>query len=252
VLLLARLARTDLRNRFAGSFLGVGWAFAQPAVTILLYVFIYRVAFRAPTPAGVPFASWLIVGLAPWFFFSESLLLSAGALLEYSFLVKKFRFPVAMIPAIRVTSLASVHAAVWTLVALVVCFGGVRPSLGWLAVPYYFGATLAFGGGLAVLLASVTPFVRDLQHALGTALQFAFWLTPVIWPIDAAPPRAARLLALNPLEYVVSGVRGAMLHQGSPFASPARAAYFWGATLTVHALAWFTFRKLRPHFADVV
>ena len=75
-----------------GDLLGATWAFVQPVLTILLYLFIYQVGFRAPPPSGVPFVVWLIVGMAPWFYFVEALSTTTIAFLEYGFLVKKVLF----------------------------------------------------------------------------------------------------------------------------------------------------------------
>ena len=40
--LIFELAKNDFSMRFAGSFFGVVWAFVQPVVTVLLYVFVFQ------------------------------------------------------------------------------------------------------------------------------------------------------------------------------------------------------------------
>ena len=64
----------DIKQKFAGSYLGVIWAFVQPIVTVFVYWFVFTKAL--PTGASsmrnginVPYVVWLLGGLVPWFFF---------------------------------------------------------------------------------------------------------------------------------------------------------------------------------------
>ena len=54
------LARNDFHARFAGSYFGILWAFAQPVATILLFWFVFQVGFRAAPTAGRDV--WIFLG----------------------------------------------------------------------------------------------------------------------------------------------------------------------------------------------
>ena len=45
--LVAKLAKNDFKTRYAGSYLGIVWAFIQPVITILVYWFVFSVGFRS-------------------------------------------------------------------------------------------------------------------------------------------------------------------------------------------------------------
>ena len=47
--LVAKLAKNDFKTRYAGSYLGIVWAFIQPVITILVYWFVFSVGFRSGT-----------------------------------------------------------------------------------------------------------------------------------------------------------------------------------------------------------
>lgn len=250
--IIYELARTDFRARYTGSLLGAVWAFAQPVLTIVLYLFIHRVGFNSAAPRGVPFVLWLIVGLIPWFFFTDALVAVTHSLIEYSFLVKKIVFEVAILPTIKLVSAALIHVVVWTVVLVILAFSGFPPRLSWLQVPYYFFAAFALVSGLGLIAAVITPFFRDMAQFVIVGLQFFFWLTPILWSIEQAPPRLARVLQLNPVYYIVDGLRDALL-LGKPFwAHPMMALYFWGFVLGTNVLGLTLFNRLRPHFADVL
>ena len=74
--LIWKLARNDFKKRYAGSYLGIVWALAQPVVTVLMYwivfdkVFEARVEFVASNGEAPPYVLYLMAGLVPWFYFS--------------------------------------------------------------------------------------------------------------------------------------------------------------------------------------
>ena len=67
--MLYNLAKNDFKTKYAGSYLGIIWAFIQPVITILLYWFVFQVGFRSRPLDDYPFVLWLTAGLVPWFFF---------------------------------------------------------------------------------------------------------------------------------------------------------------------------------------
>ena len=50
--LIGNLAKNDFKKRFAGSYLGVIWAFVQPIVTVVVYWFVFTVGLRRVDRAG--------------------------------------------------------------------------------------------------------------------------------------------------------------------------------------------------------
>lgn len=250
--LLVELAKNDFRARYTGSLFGALWSFVQPLLTIVLYLFIFKVGFRTTPPSHVPFVLWLIVGVAPWFYFVEALTGSTGALLEYSYLVKKVRFEVAIVPTIKLVSSAYTHVVVWCIVMIIVAVSGFAPSLTWLQVPYYFVALWLFTSVVARITSTLTPFVRDTTQVVAVVLQFAFWLTPVMWTLEQAPAGVARVLQWNPLYYVVGGMREALLTHVWFWQHPIATAYFWGVVLVLALVGELVFKRLRPHLADVL
>lgn len=103
--LIWKLAKNDFKTRFAGSYLGIVWAFVQPVVTILVYWIVFEKGLNAKAEvlaSGVaaPYVLWLTAGLVPWFYFSEALSNGTTALLEYNYLVKKVVFKISILPII--------------------------------------------------------------------------------------------------------------------------------------------------------
>ena len=112
--LILSLAKNDFKTKYAGSYLGIIWAFIQPIVTVLVYWFVFQKGLKAAgmntkTGVEVPYVLWLISGLVPWFFFQDALSTGTNALLEYSYLVKKVVFKISILPIVKIISSLFVH-----------------------------------------------------------------------------------------------------------------------------------------------
>ena len=81
--LVRNFSKNDFKTKFAGSYLGIVWAFVQPVVTILVYWFVFEIGLKAGRDCQYPFIVWLTAGLVPWFFFSEAWNSGTNALIEY-------------------------------------------------------------------------------------------------------------------------------------------------------------------------
>ena len=52
---------------------------------------------------------WLVSGIVPWFYFSESLSNGTNALLEYNYLVKKVVFNIDILPLVKTIATLFIH-----------------------------------------------------------------------------------------------------------------------------------------------
>ena len=139
--LVWKLAKNDFRTRYAGSYLGIIWAFIQPIVTILVYVFVFSIGFRMGTAdLGFPFVLYLVAGIVPWFFFQDALTGGTNALLEYNYLVKKVVFNISVLPIVKLISAMFVHGFfVLFTILLYLCYGRM-PDWYYLQILYYSAA----------------------------------------------------------------------------------------------------------------
>lgn len=102
--LVLSLAKNDFKTKYAGSYLGIVWAFIQPIVTILVYWFVFSVGLKAGTVSDYPFVLYLVSGIVPWFFFQDALNGGTNALIEYNYLVKKVVFKISILPIVKIIS----------------------------------------------------------------------------------------------------------------------------------------------------
>src|SRR5712692_8553357 len=197
--LLKEMVIRDIRARYAGSGLGVAWAFAQPVLWLLLYTGVFAVVLKVPVEAGFSgFPEFLLAGLLPWMAIQEGISRSSSALTDNAAMVKKTVFPVETLV------LSVVLAAVVNQIIAFAVFAAYLAWLGHLSLPWALLAlpalllqtSLTFG--VACFAATVTTFLRDLSHGIGIALTVLFYATPIVYPAALMPPRFRWILAINP------------------------------------------------------
>ena len=257
--LIWKLARNDFKKRYAGSYLGIVWALAQPVVTVLMYwivfdmVFEARVEFLAANGEAPPYVLYLMAGLVPWFYFSEAISQGTMALVEYSYLVKKVVFNISILPIIKIIAATFIHVFfVGILLIVSVCYG-YMPSIYTIQIIYYSFCLLLFVLGLSYLTSALVVFIRDLQQVISIALQIGMWATPIMWNIDMLPSDNMKtLFKLNPLVYVVNGYRSAIFEEVWFWEHFYSSTYFWIFTISMFCIGTLVFRRMRVHFADVL
>lgn len=257
--LIARLSVNDFKTKFAGSYLGIIWAFVQPVITILVYWFVFEkgmkpAAIRDAAGTEVPYVLWLIAGMVPWFFFSDALSGGTRALLDYSYLVKKVVFKIDILPIVKIVSAVFVHLFFLAFAVLLYTLYGYYPDVYTLQVLYYSICLFVLVMGISYLTSAVVVFFRDLNQVINIVLQVGVWVTPIMWNIDTMDisPVLKNLLKLNPLYYIVQGYRDAFIGKVAFFERWELTIYFWVVTIVFMVLGTHVFKKLRMHFADVL
>jgi ABC-type polysaccharide/polyol phosphate export systems, permease component len=250
--LIRRLAKNDFKTKFAGSYLGIIWAFVQPVVTVLVYWFVFQVGLRSGNVGEFPFVLWLVAGLVPWFFFSDALNSGTNALLEYNYLVKKVVFKITIIPVVKVISAMFVHAFFAMFTLLLYALYGYLPDLYTLQVLYYSFCIFIFVLGLSYMTSAIVVFFRDLTQIINIILQVGVWMTPIMWNLSMVPARFLWIFKLNPMYYIVAGYRSALIDKTWFWETYYLTGYFWAVTLAMFGVGVLLFKRLKVHFADVL
>lgn len=252
--LLLQLTLRDFKSRYAGSILGLFWAFLQPLamMAILWFVFSYGLKANA-VEAGVKFIPWFFSASVAWNFLQDGIFVTSNAINDYAFLVKKIDFRVRLLPVVKILSALILHGIFLVLLMVILVISGLRPDVQWLSVFYYMFCSCVFLLGCGWLLAPLNVFTRDIAQLVGVLMQFGFWLTPIIWNWRMLPEKYRPLIKLNPLFYITEGYRDAFVYHRSIAAHGLNSMlYFWCFTLGLLALGHTVFKRLRPHFGDVL
>lgn len=252
--LLKQFSVNDFKARYAGSAFGIFWAFANPLVMVVTYWFVFSVGFKAAMTDGHPFIIFLLTGLVPWMYFSEVLGAATNVFREYSYLVKKVVFNIRILPTLKLVSSLFMHVFFIAITFIVAAFNHIYPSLQTLQIVYYLFAMMMFLTGLTWITSSIQPFFPDINQFIVVIMQALMWGTPVLWSITrfGDHPTIQFILKFNPMFYVVQGYRDAFFGEQWFWQKPLLSVYFWLVTIILLLIGAWMFKRLKPHFSDVL
>jgi lipopolysaccharide transport system permease protein/teichoic acid transport system permease protein len=247
------LAERQIVSRYAGTLFRGAWELIHPAVTILVFWFVFSVAFKAKGPNGIPFIMYFVTGILPWMFFAEGINSGTQGVIAHSFLIKKMVFRSELLPFVYLTAGTVNHGLLLILASVVLFANGVHFAWYWFQTIYYFFTLCVLMLGLQWLLSAITVFHRDLGQGVAVGINLWFWATPVVWVADGVVPSEYRwLLFANPVYYVIEGYRGSFLYHEPFWNHWQQGLYVWALALILGVSGAVVFRRLKPHFADVL
>lgn len=250
--LIIELSKSDFKMRYAGSNLGAIWAFVQPVVTVMIYVFVFQYGFKSVPVENVPYVLWLIAGIVPWFYLSEALMNATNSLMEYSYLVKKVVFKINILPMVKIMSAIYVHMFFIVIAVLMYLVNGISLTVYAVQIIYYTLCTTVLVLGIAYITSSIVLFFKDLSQIVNIILQFGMWLTPIMWSVDMLGPKWKVIMKLNPMYYITDGYRDALYNRVWFFEKGGQTLYFWIIAVLLLLVGSTVFQKLEKHFADVL
>ncbi|MBB5999367.1 ABC transporter permease [Streptomonospora salina] len=207
------LVRRDLKVRYQGSVLGYAWSMLEPLAMAGIYFFVFGLVFD--TDRGVPgggdapggYLLFLISGLLPWLWFSQSLNRAPNAILSHSRLITTLRVPREVFPVQEAAAKFVDYLLTWpVLLAFVAVLGGRTSAQGLMVwLPLAVTAQLVLTVGTTLLLATVNVLVRDVERIVRILNRVLFYASAIIIPsglvLDSGrfPAWFTTLFQLNPL-----------------------------------------------------
>ena len=241
----------EVRTRYLGSTTGLAWALIHPLALLGVYWFVFTSVFRAVNFGAQSFLAFVAVALWPWLAAQEALSRATVSLAGYAGLIRKAAFPQEAIVYASVAATFALNLAGYVVVLVVLKLFGEPLHLEGLvvAVPLWLVLMLAITG-LALALASLQVFVRDVEHVLMPILMILMYLTPILYPLTLVPAGVRPWIAANPFSWLVTRMRDALL-DGSLALQPGDALAI-GVAAALFAGGVWMFRRLAPHFEDFV
>jgi lipopolysaccharide transport system permease protein len=252
--LYVQLVRRELRQKYKGSVLGVLWYLVNPLAIMAAYWLMFSLVLDRDDIADYPL--FLLVGITIWVFFSQSLMAAASSLIDQSALVRKVRFPREVIPASVVTVQFVIFGVLLVLVVplTVAVRGSLDPAL--LLLPLLVAALGAFVLGLALAVAILHAYFRDVAPILAAALLPWFFISPIFFRptdfpgLDERPLLGDLLRWANPVAPFIEGVRD-VTYEGR-FPDLAVVVYVLVAAVLALAAGRTLFRRMERELAVVL
>lgn len=249
--LLFYFLKKDIKTRYVGSGLGILWTVLMPILQIILFWFVFSTIMKVRPYANttMPYIYFLLSSFFFWLAFSEGIVRSSHVIIENSEIIKKISFPNVILPVTVTTSCYLLNMVGFLLFIIVYTITTtLSPFFLWI-IPVLF-LQLMFSLGVGMLLAALLPYVRDIGQIVGHVMQATFFLSPIIYSIEAVPDKLKTILYMNPMTYFASSYHKIILfHEPPPL-------FYMGVILCISMASFiggfYTFRKLKDGFADVL
>ena len=219
--LLAVMTVRELKARYRGSVLGFLWSLVNPLLLLGVYTFVFSLIFQPRTSGQVPYPVFLVTGIFPWVWVTSSLNEATTSLTANASLIRRSVFPVELLPLVAVLSnlvnfLLSVPIVVGALL-VARALGHPVGGPGIVLLPLVVALHLPFLSGMALALAGLAVHFKDVRDLVANLLTLAFFLTPILYSIDAVPQRSLRaLIEWNPATPFVRAYQDVLFHGRVP------------------------------------
>lgn len=249
--LLFQLARRDVAVHYKQTVIGVGWAVARPLIPVVIFTVVFSLVAKLKADGGVWYPLFVLAGMLPWQFFATLLGESANSLVTNANLVSKVYFPRLLVP-LSTAGVPLIDMLILTpfFVGMMV-YAGVAPGWPIVFAPLFllFAAVTALGFGFGLCALNVR--YRDVRYIIPFVVQFGAFASPTGYATSLVPDEYQLLYHLNPMVFVIDGLRWSVLGVGDPFAS---GGWMVSVAVTLSALlagVWY-FRRTERTFADVI
>ena len=209
--LVEALVWKNIKVRYQGSVLGYFWSFLSPFLTMGLFTLIFSYFLRIKIEN---YPLFLISAIVPWSFFSSSLLQGSQSLVTNCDFIKKMYCPREIFPlSLILTNALILLVGLLAVIPFMLYFKGSL-SVVFFMLPIVVFIHFLFILGLALILACLHVFYRDVNHILDFLLMFWFYLTPVVYPLSMVPEKLHIFFYLNPMFHILSLYRD-ILYKGT-------------------------------------
>ena len=207
------LAKIDFKKRYYDNGLGVLWALINPLFKLGIYYFVFTNIMDVRSP---DFALYLFSGIITWTLFAQGTKKGINLLKSKKYLIESIQFE--QLDLFVSATMSVFFAFAFNLSAyFVIHFISLAPiKLTVLFLPILILNTFVLILGVAILLATINIYLRDIEHLWDIVILAGFWLTPIIYPKEALLEKFYFLAFLNPMAGIVINLRETVLYGRQP------------------------------------
>jgi ABC-type polysaccharide/polyol phosphate export systems, permease component len=195
--LVTVLTHKELKVRYKSNVLGYLWSIAHPLSMAVVFYLTFKIIMRINIENYVVF---LIAGLFPWQWFSNSVNTAPMVFLANASLIKKVSFPRNLIPFVQVMQDMIHFLLSIPVIALFMVLYEIPVSWSWFyGIPVLLILQFTLNYGICLFLSSINLFFRDLERLTSILTMLLFYCTPIFYSENMIPQKYTHLLSLNPL-----------------------------------------------------
>ena len=194
------IARNGLARQYRNSFFGMLWTLFQPLTQVFIYTLIMPLILKLQMPA---YPLYMAISIPMWGFFSGSLFGASNSIVANGETLKRCMISTTLFPVADVLRQGYTFCISFLCMYTVAWLFYGKATLCVLLVPLFFIPVLMTIGALAIAIAFIAPYLRDIGDLILVCMNMLFWLTPVVYSVDNLPPFAQSLMHFNPFYILI-------------------------------------------------
>lgn len=242
---------SEIRKKYAGSALGIAWAFLYPLLFLGVYAAIYSVVLGVTYP-NLTTAEYILVifcGLIPFLGFSEAINSGTQSVTANSSLIKNTMFPIELIPVRTVLCAQLTHGA-----GIIVLLATILVMRKWTVVSMLiliiWFLQILMEIGIVWILSSINVVMKDLQNVISIIVIMLMMISPIAYPVSAIPENLRKLMAINPIYNFITSSQKILVYGEIPEIMDWIGMVLWGPC--VFLLGYQFFIRMKKVFVDNV
>jgi lipopolysaccharide transport system permease protein len=252
--LIRYLVQADVRKKGADTLLGNLWWVLDPLLQMAVYVVLVSVVFNRAVP---DYPLFIFAAILPWKWFQSTVQDAITSVTGADRLIRQIQFPKLVLP------LASAGAGVVNflfglipLAALILILYRDRLAATILLIPLIALVQFFFNVAVAVGLAALNVFYRDVGNLSRHFLRLWFYLSPGLYAIEDLRvatghiPVVGQLLLANPFAILFTAYRDVIYSERAPDWASLGALLV--GSLVLLGLTTLLFKRVEPAFAKVL
>jgi ABC-type polysaccharide/polyol phosphate export permease len=211
--LMLYLVISGLKSQHKNSFLGYFWWLLDPLLGTLIYYFVVVTIFGR---GGPDYGVFLVVGMIVWRSMAATLTSASRSIISRASIITQVYLPKAILPlGAAVTQLINFGFGLLVIAGFFVILK-VMPGFTVLWLPFIIFMQFLFMIAVALPIAFLSVFVRDMENIITHFSRLWFFGSPVIWRVEMIPERFGWLIDINPMAHFLNSYRQSLVHQNTP------------------------------------
>lgn len=252
--LLMLFVRRDIVSFYKQTIFGPLWYFIQPVFTTIVFTFVFGNLAKLSTD-GLPQPLFYMVGIMAWNYFADCLTKTSTIFKDNAAIFGKVYFPRIISPlSIIISNLVRFGIQMLLFIGMIMyyLFQGVEFSIGLeiLLFPVFILFMAMQGLGLGMIITSMTTKYKDLSIVLPFGVQLLMYTTTVIYPLSSLSGDMYWMVALNPMTFVIEGIKQSAL--GAGVITVNTFVYTFFISTLILFLGVLIFNKVEKNFIDTI
>jgi len=213
--LIKTLVGRDLQVRYKKSILGYAWTWLDPLMTMFVFILVFDIILSIKVKH---FPVYLLSGLIPWIFFSNSIGGSLNSISGNVGLIKRVYYPREIFPlTITLGNLVNMFLSLLVLIPIILMYRiEINSNILFLPISILFLFFITLG--LTFFFSCLNVFFRDISYIVPFIIRLWFYLTPIFYVIEGRIPEHYLniYMIINPLAVILSLFRASLMGSSFP------------------------------------